>query len=74
MRGKRQKREVKGQNSKVKSKKAEGKERLDGMFDRMVKNPCDAVILSEAKDLLFSKSTTEQILRRPDEVNRDSSE
>jgi hypothetical protein len=30
----------------------------------MIENACDAVILSEAKDLLFVKSTTEQILRR----------
>jgi len=30
----------------------------------MMINAFDAVILSEAKDLLFDKSTTQQILRR----------
>ena len=49
----------------------------------MMKSSCGVVILSEAlhrmvqgeaKDLLCDKSRTERILRRPDEVNRDSSE
>jgi len=42
-----------------------------------MKNACGAVILipqSREKDLLFDKSTAKQILRRPDEVNRDSAE
>jgi len=32
--------------------------------DTLIKNSCRVVILSEAKDLLFDKSTTKQILRR----------
>ena len=42
-----------------------------------MENASDAVILipqSREKDLLFDISRTWQILRRPDKVNRDSSE